>query len=70
VEGADGFTARLAAHGATPATIDRFIVYAVEVVEGRFAGTTVATAVATEEVARWPLVPPHWIYSPSMDAFP
>lgn len=36
--------------------------YQVEVVEGRFAGQTVETAVTLDELARWPLVPPHWIY--------
>jgi hypothetical protein len=62
MDGPDGFTAGLAAYGAAPTTIDRHIVYKVEVVEGRFAGRLVETAVAIDEVSRWPLVPPHWIY--------
>ena len=62
MEGPDGFTAGLAAYGATPMTTDRYIVYQVEVVGGPFAGQTVETAVAIDELARWPLVPPHWIY--------
>lgn len=62
MEGPDGFTAGLAAYGAAPTTTDRHITYHVEVVEGRFAGQTVETAVAIDELARWPLVPPHWIY--------
>lgn len=62
MEGPDGFTAGLAAYGAAPTIIDRYITYQVEVVEGRFAGQSVETAVAVDELARWPLVPPHWIY--------
>lgn len=62
MEGADGFTAGLAAYGAAPTIIDRHVTYQVEVVEGRFAGQTVDSAVAIDELARWPLVPPHWIY--------
>ncbi len=34
----------------------------VEIVESRFAGECVESAVAIDELARWPLVPPHWIY--------
>jgi hypothetical protein len=44
--GPDGFTAGLAAYGAAPTTTDRHITYQVEVVEGRFAGQTIETAVA------------------------
>ena len=62
MQGPDGFTAGLAAYGASPAIIDRYVAYQVEVVEGRFSGHTVETAVAIDELARWPLVPPHWIY--------
>ena len=62
MDGPDGFTAGLAGCGAVPTIIDRSIAYQVEVVEGRFAGQTVGTAVALDELARWPLVPPHWIY--------
>lgn len=61
MEGHDGFTAGLAAHGAAATTIDRHIVYKVEIVESRFAGECVESAVAIDELARWPLVPPHWI---------
>ncbi len=64
MDGSDGFHAGLVAYGAAPTTIGRFITYKVEIVEGCFAGETVETAVATEELARWPLVPAHWIYLP------
>ncbi len=69
MDGPDGFTAGLAAYGSAPATIDRYIVYKVEVVEGRFAGQLVETAVAIDEVGRWPFVPPHWIYLHDTVAF-
>jgi len=62
MRGPDGFTAGLAAYGATPTTVDRYVAYQVEVVNGRLAGQAVETAVAIAELARWPLVPPHWIY--------
>lgn len=62
MEGPDGFTAGLAAYGAALTRTDRFIIYTVDVVEGRFGGQTVETAVAIDELARWPMVPPHWIY--------
>jgi hypothetical protein len=67
--GPDGFTAGLSTYGAAPAAVDRHIVYNVDVVEGRFAGQTVETAVAIDELARWPLVPPHWIYLPNNVSF-
>jgi hypothetical protein len=62
MEGPDGFAAGLTAYEAAPTTIDRYIRYEVEVVEGRLAGHSVETAVAIDELMRWPLVPPHWIY--------
>lgn len=66
---ADEFIAGLVTYGAAPTTIDRFVIYAVEIVEGRFAGEAVQTAVAIEELQRWPLVPPHWIYLPNTVTF-
>lgn len=62
MSGPDGFTAGLVACGAIPTAVGRHIVYEVEVVEGRFAGQTIEAAVAVDELAHWPLVPPHWIY--------
>lgn len=62
MEGSEGFIAGLSAHGLVPTTLDRHVKYEVEVVEGRFAGHAVDTAVAIDELGRWPLVPPHWIY--------
>lgn len=62
MDGADGFVTGLTAYGAAPTSTDRHVLYQVEVVEGRFAGRVVETAVATDELTRWPMVPPHWIY--------
>lgn len=70
MEGPDGFTAGLTACGVAPTTTGQHIVYLVEAVEGRFAGQSVETAVAIDELARWPLVPPHWIYLPEAVTFP
>lgn len=70
MEGPDGFTAGLAAHEAAPTILAQNIVYSVEIVEGRFAGHAVQTAVAVAELTRWPLVPPHWIYLPDTVTFP
>lgn len=67
--GSDGFAAGLAACGAAPTVVDRYMIYVVEAVEGRFAGEPVSTAVAIDELARWPLVPPHWIYLQSSVTF-
>jgi hypothetical protein len=70
MNGPDGFTAGLSAYGAAPMTIDRYVTYHVEAVEGRFAGQAVETAVAVDELVRWPLVPPHWIYLHEGVTFP
>jgi hypothetical protein len=51
--------------GALPRATARHVVYTVEPVEGRFAGEPFETAVEMDELARWPLVPPHWIHLPA-----
>ncbi len=40
------------------------VLYCSEPVDGFRAGLQVETAVSVEELARWPLVPPHWIHLP------
>jgi hypothetical protein len=62
MEGPDGFIAGLAVHGAAPAVVGRYVTYKLEIVGGRFAGQLAESAVGIDELARWPLVPPHWIY--------
>jgi hypothetical protein len=51
--------------GARPRATADHVVYTVEPVDGRFAGEPFETAVDTAELARWPLVPPHWIHLPA-----
>lgn len=63
--GVDAFVLGLEELGADPTIDGQYVKYAVEIVEGRFAGTPAQTAVAVDELQRWPLVPPHWIYVPS-----
>ena len=66
---ADEFVAGLIAYGAAPTASDGFVVYTVEAVEGRFAGQPVESAVGIDELQRWPLVPPHWLYFHSAVTF-
>lgn len=40
------------------------VVFAVEPVGGRLAGTVVEVGVAVEELGQWPRVPPHWVHLP------
>ncbi len=63
-EGVEAFVEDLEHHGARPQAIGGHVVYVVEAVEGRFAGEIVETAVDLSELARWPLVPPHWVHLP------
>jgi hypothetical protein len=51
--------------GARPRATAHHVIYTVEPVEGRFVGDPFETAVDTGELARWPLVPPHWIHLPA-----
>lgn len=41
------------------------VVYRLEPVEGSHAGELVHTAVEVDELAGWPMVPPHWIHLPA-----
>ncbi len=42
-----------------------FVIYRIAPVDGARAGTEVETGVSTEELDRWPQMPPHWIYLPA-----
>ena len=70
MQGPDGFTAGLAACGANPTIANQQVIYVVQIVEGRFAGELVETAISLDELARWPLVPPHWVYLRETVKFP
>lgn len=61
----DQFVEDLRRLGLEPRREDGLVSYTVEPVDGARAGTSVATAVAVGELARWPLVPPHWIHLPA-----
>jgi hypothetical protein len=69
MQGPEGFIEGLRNCGAKPHNEGGFIIYRIEPVEGRWAGQEVETAVALAEVARWPLVPPHWIHLPGVVVF-
>jgi hypothetical protein len=68
--GIEGFVTGLHRCGALPRATGQHVVYTIEPVEGRFAGVPFETAVETGELARWPLVPPHWIHVPAGIRFP
>jgi hypothetical protein len=68
--GIEAFVDGLRRCGALPRAADRHVVYTIEPVEGRFAGKSFETAVEMGELARWPLVPPHWIHLPADVTFP
>jgi hypothetical protein len=70
VRGIEAFVTGLHRCGAAPRATGCHVVYTVEPVEGRFAGEPFATAVDAGELARWPLVPPHWIHVPAGVSFP
>ena len=70
VTGQEIFVEGLRRCGARPQTTANHVIYTVEPVEGRFAGEPFETAVDMGELARWPLVPPHWIHLPADVALP
>lgn len=67
--GAAAFAAALTRCGANPRELNGHIAYVVEPVEGALAGEIVETAVSIQELARWPLVPPHWVHLPASVRF-
>lgn len=69
-DGAAGFVKALRRCGADPREANSLIVYVIEPIEGCWAGEVVETAVAVDELVRWPLVPPHWIHLPAAVTFP
>lgn len=67
--GVEAFIRGLDRCGARPRLTDGHVIYEVEPVEGRFAGHVVESAVDVGELARWPLVPPHWVHLPAHVTF-
>lgn len=64
VDAAEAFIISLARLGLQPRREGQLVVYSLEPVDGARAGVPVETGVETAELARWPLVPPHWIHLP------
>jgi hypothetical protein len=60
--GQDAFVEHMGRLSLHPRVEAGLVVYSVEPVEGARAGTVVDTAVAIDELAMWPQVPPHWIH--------
>ncbi|WP_410676987.1 hypothetical protein [Amycolatopsis sp. cmx-4-68] len=60
--GLEGFIAALRDHAADPETDSGLVVYTVVPVVGALAGQAVRTGVGVDEVAPWPVTPPHWIH--------
>jgi len=69
-EGIEGFVEGLRLCGAQPHVEGAHVMYLVEPVEGSCAGGVVETAVAANELERWPIVPPHWVHLPASVRFP
>lgn len=67
--GVDGFVAGLQRCGVEPKVRGGVVAFAVEAHLGALADTMVETAVAIDELARWPVVPPHWVHLPGHVAF-
>ncbi len=63
--GLEGFIAGLRRCGANPQRRAGLVVYETEPVDGRLAGQVVLTGVEEQEVAQWPMVPPHWVHLPA-----
>jgi hypothetical protein len=69
--GTRGFVAALEGHGAG-LVIEAglgLVIYTVTPVSGALAGQPVRTAVNLEELAPWPVAPPHWIHLPEAVVF-
>ena len=67
--GSDGFIERMAKMGLEPSVEVQLVTYWIAPIDGAHTGIAVHTGVAIDELARWPLVPPHWIHLPSTIAF-
>ncbi len=62
--GADGFRAALLARNTPSTTVGDVVVHNLDIVTGALAGHTVRVGVGVDELAPWPVNPPHWIHLP------
>ena len=67
--GVGAFVTALEEFGADPIVESTLVTYTVTPVAGVLAGRAVRTGVIKEEVAPWPVAPPHWIHLPAHVAF-
>jgi hypothetical protein len=67
--GVQAFVAALEGYGAEPEVEPGLVIYSVTPVTGAHTGQAVRTGVNVEELAPWPVAPPHWIHLPADVAF-
>lgn len=60
--GVEGFVGALEQFGCSPVVECGLVVYTVVPVSGGCANREVRTGVKVDEVAPWPVAPPHWIH--------
>jgi hypothetical protein len=63
--GAEGFLAGLRDLGFEPISNGAVVTFEVVPVTGARAGMPVPTGVNKEELATWPMTPPHWVHLPA-----
>ncbi len=67
--GVQGFVDDMTELGFAPTVEAELVIYRVEPINGAHAGNGVETGVSTEELDRWPQMPPHWIHLPARISF-
>ena len=69
-QGVEGFIADLVDWGVPARVVESWVVFSVRAPGGARTGEVVESAVAVNELASWPLVPPHWAHFPSSVILP
>jgi hypothetical protein len=67
--GVEGFIAQLDRCQIHPVVESNLVTYLVTPVAGALAGQSTRTGVCVDELAPWPVAPPHWIHLPSDISF-
>lgn len=65
VAGLDAFLAGLHNLGVEPLVTNTVVTFEVVPVSGSRAQVAVSTGVGVEELAMWPMAPPHWVHLPA-----
>ena len=68
--GPDGFVEAMSELGLSPRVEAELVICHVTPVAGARAGSVVEVGVAVDELAAWPLTPPHWVHLPREVGFP